>query len=124
MTGPGELTLGSYNVWIHAARNTAQRVESWKASMGKDADECRVLIPDFNSRAGVSELDPFLDGCQIVNALPREVRDTFRGPVDPPSQKRAIDNIIVSEGVEVIDWAVIDSALSDHNPIKATLRLG
>lgn len=26
MTGPGELTLGSYNVWIHAARNTAQQV--------------------------------------------------------------------------------------------------
>lgn len=101
-----------------------RQIEFLKNLMDEDANKYRVLTGDFNNGSGLGELDPFLDGYQIVNAPPRGVQDTFRGPLDPWSQQRVIDNIIVSPAVEIVDWAVIDSPLSDHNPIKATLRVG
>ena len=102
----------------------ARQVEFLKAFIDEDPNALRVLTGDFNNGSGLAELDLFLDGYRIVNASPGGFRDTFRGPLDPWTQQRAIDNIIVSSGVEVVDWAVIDSALSDHNPIKATLQVG
>lgn len=101
-----------------------RQLEALRRVLDRDLNEYRVLTGDFNTDQTVAEFDLFLDGYRLVNGHEGDWRETFRADTNASMKHRMIDNIIVSRNIGVRSWEVVDSDLSDHSPVKATLVLG
>lgn len=90
-------------------------------AMKDDPIEYQILVGDFNIYA-TSEVYKFQDDFTLGNGGDGIWRDTFIEE-DDSMNVYSIDNIIVSKNIEVKDIKALDTDLSDHRPLIATLEL-
>lgn len=90
-------------------------------TINKDNADYKVILGDFNIE-DYSDYQPFIDaGFKLANS-PATPFKTFRwNEYDHGYQN--IDNIMVSSNIDIIDPAMVDIALSDHNLFYADLLL-
>lgn len=120
-------TIGVYTVhasWI--TRGAAlfcrdQQFEHILATVKKGSAEYKIIAGDFNIE-DYDDYKPFVNaGFKLANT--RETPfETFRWNQYDQSYKN-IDNIMVTSNIDILDPAMVDIALSDHNLFYADLRL-
>ena len=64
----------------------------------------------------------FKEDYNISNGKDGKWLDTFNG-TDDTMNVNSVDNVIVSKNIKIKSVKMVDSKLSDHNPIVATLEL-
>ena len=77
-----------------------------------------VVMGDMNSRLNRLLFDSPLAGCNLRPA--EDVQPTY--PSWQPAV--ALDHVLVSPGLEIEDYEVLDCRLSDHRPIAVSIGLG
>ena len=83
-----------------------------------DAEEHVVVMGDMNSHLAQLLFNSPLSETDLVPA--DQVHPTY--PAWQPAF--ALDHVLVSPGLSIDDYEVLDCRLSDHRPIAVTLRLG
>ena len=87
----------------------------------KDQADYKIILGDFNIE-DYSDYQPFIDaGFKLANS-PSTPFETFRWNQYDHGYKN-IDNIIVTPNIDIVDPAMVDIALSDHNLFYADLLL-
>lgn len=99
-----------------------EQMKQIMSAMEKDPVEYKVLVGDFNADQSTLEWDIWRDKFNLVNGKDNIWYDTFLG-VDPSMNVNSVDNIIVSKNINIKSFKRIDSKLSDHMPLVATLEL-
>ncbi|MGG4751227.1 endonuclease/exonuclease/phosphatase family protein [Proteus mirabilis] len=103
----------------------ALRQQQFKTIL-EDMDNCngkyKILLADTNADQDTHELDIFRANYRLANGGEYGWIETFHDK-DPMMKVLSIDNIIVSKNIEISDVKAIQSTLSDHYPLVATLIL-
>lgn len=87
----------------------------------KDRADYKIILGDFNVES-YDDYQPFVDaGFKLANTKATSF-ETFRWNEHDQSYKN-IDNIMVTSNIDIIDPAMVDIALSDHNLFYADLVL-
>lgn len=99
-----------------------QQMQALKSAMENDSCKYVVAVGDYNADQSTEEFNIFTDKYSIANGKDGKWLDTFNG-VDDTMQVMSVDNIIVSQNIKIMDVKMVESGLSDHNPLIATLVL-
>ena len=76
-----------------------------------------VILGDFNIEWG-DELAHF---CKMLNVQAYEPQENW---VTYSKLQRRLDWILTSDGVDIVDYQTLETDISDHRPVIATLKLG
>jgi endonuclease/exonuclease/phosphatase family metal-dependent hydrolase/uncharacterized protein YgiM (DUF1202 family) len=111
-------TVSVYNT--HFSYNSASVREAQFAEvasiMKKDKNKYRILFGDFNAK--INEFAQF-KGYSVVNSSETVYYDYSKDPI----ANNVIDNIIVTSNIKVVNTRIIETSLSDHDPVFAYLSL-
>ena len=99
-----------------------QQMETLKEALDEDTCEYKILVGDFNATQSTKEFDLFKEDYNISNGKDGKWLDTFNG-TDDTMNVNSVDNVIVSKNIKIKSVKMVDSKLSDHNPIVVTLEL-
>jgi endonuclease/exonuclease/phosphatase family metal-dependent hydrolase len=100
-----------------------KQLEELKAAVDADTVKYKIVTGDFNVDQNRNELDIFVrSGYKLSNGKEGIWFDTFRGE-DETMKIFSIDNVIVSNNIDIVNVEMIDSDLSDHNMLYADLIL-
>ncbi|MGK7295001.1 MAG: endonuclease/exonuclease/phosphatase family protein [Candidatus Wenzhouxiangella sp. M2_3B_020] len=114
--GHGESAL--WVVVLHLALGRRARFQQLRYVAHLVAAHAHVVVMgDLNAGPESHEIDDFRTQSGLV--LPDERPNTF--PAWRP--QRAIDHVLVSPGLRVVDYRAVESTLSDHLPLAITLEL-
>lgn len=109
--------------WITKGNKYYCRPEQFKFildTIAKDKADYKVILGDFNIES-YDDYQPFIDaGFKLANS-PATPFETFRWNMYDHGYKN-IDNIMVTPNIDIVDPAMVDIALSDHNLLFADLR--
>ncbi|MDH6365508.1 endonuclease/exonuclease/phosphatase family metal-dependent hydrolase [Enterococcus sp. PF1-24] len=107
-----------------------KQLEQLKETLDADPIEYKVIVGDFNTDYGINEFNIFADnGYNIANGHDgvwyetMAEKDSARESLDTSMTVKFLDNIIVSDNMEVLDVEVIKTDLSDHYPLVAKFAL-
>ncbi len=99
-----------------------QQMEQLRDAMKADPVPYRIAVGDFNADQSRSEFDLWRADFHLANGGDDQWFDTFAGH-DESMKVNSIDNIIVSKNVSISGVRALDTTLSDHRPLVATLSL-
>ena len=134
-----EVDLGDGETVRFMAVHTAapaypERVPLWEEDFADlprpDGGAPWVLAGDFNATLDHDNMrdllaDGYVDAAEVagggLDPTWQPIEGRIGGLVRPPAV--TLDHVLAEEGVEVIDWSVLDKQGSDHAPIVAHLRL-
>jgi endonuclease/exonuclease/phosphatase family metal-dependent hydrolase len=94
-----------------------QLVELTKMVIESDSPRRKIIMGDFNSFRGRSELD-FAMSAMNLKFASSDVLPTF--PTYKPEKE--LDNILVSRNIEVVSCKVLPDAISDHRAILMEIK--
>ncbi|WP_018756892.1 LamG-like jellyroll fold domain-containing protein [Paenibacillus terrigena] len=122
----GGKTIAVYNTHLTWEDQNIRRVqmEAVRNAMEADTAEYKVLTGDFNAQENNDEFDLFLGEFNIANGYKGKWLDTYI-PVDASMQTNAIDNIITTRNMRVVEVKADDGEGigSDHRLLLATYEL-
>lgn len=116
----GSKRVSIYNTHLsyQSASVRAKQFKEIKAIMDADRNKYVILFGDFN--ADESEFKLFSNGYRVINTGNTSYYSFFEKSIS----HSCIDNIIVSDSITVVNTVMLDTKLSDHNPLFAFLKLG
>ncbi len=85
--------------------------------MNKDKNEYKILTGDFNAK--FAEFSVFNKNYTVVNTDDTKYYDYSKNEID----YSALDNIIVSKNIKVVNSRIVVTSFSDHYPVFAYLIL-
>lgn len=92
--------------------------------VNEDPNEYKIIIGDFNADQFNEEFDIFLNDFKFANGKDGVWHDTFPDKeADPDMKVHAIDNIVVTKNMNILDVKVDPSDKSDHLLFMANLEL-
>lgn len=100
----------------------AQQMQTLKEALDNDSCEYKIIVGDFNATQSTREFDLFKDEYSISNGKDGKWLDTFNG-TDDTMNVNSVDNVIVSKNITINKVQMLDSKLSDHNPMVVELTL-
>lgn len=100
----------------------AQQMQTLKEALDNDSCEYKIIVGDFNATQSTKEFDLFKDEYSISNGKDGKWLDTFNG-TDDTMNVNSVDNVIVSKNITINKVQMLDSKLSDHNPMVVELTL-
>lgn len=100
----------------------AQQMQTLKEALDNDSCEYKIIVGDFNADQSTKEFDLFKDEYSISNGKDGKWLDTFNG-TDDTMKVNSVDNVIVSKNITINKVQMLDSKLSDHNPMVVELTL-
>ena len=111
-------TVSIYNTHLTYNSEAVRKQQFAKilSIMNKDQNEYKILTGDFN--AGFDEFSVFSD-YTVVNNNETKYYDYSKNEID----YSALDNIIVSKNIKVVNSRIIITSFSDHYPVFAYLIL-
>lgn len=117
-----------------AAPSSAERIPLWEEDFEQlprpDGGLPWVLAGDFNATLDHENMRDLLDAGYTdaaeatgegLDATWQPTEGYLDGLIKIPAV--ALDRVIAQEGIEVLDWQVLEKAGSDHAPVVARLRL-
>ncbi|TDW16853.1 endonuclease/exonuclease/phosphatase family metal-dependent hydrolase [Breznakia blatticola] len=99
-----------------------QQLEFIAKTLDEDKCEYKIVVGDFNVDQNTRELDLFKDNYKLSNGKDGIWHDTYTG-VDESMNLYHIDNVIVSKNIKIKSVKMVDTDLSDHNPLVVELEL-
>ena len=99
-----------------------QQMQTLKEALDNDSCEYKIIVGDFNATQSTKEFDLFKDEYSISNGKDGKWLDTFNG-TDDTMNVNSVDNVIVSKNITINKVQMLDSKLSDHNPMVVELTL-
>ncbi|MFD1433030.1 endonuclease/exonuclease/phosphatase family protein [Lacticaseibacillus yichunensis] len=120
----GDDTLSFYNTHLSfetPAIRSAQVAELMQA-VHDDKHRNKVVVGDFNMDQSLSEWEAFDSSYTRVNGNSGHWFDTYKWR-DSAMKVNAIDNIILSPGINLVEAHVVRRILSDHQMLVATISL-
>lgn len=100
----------------------AQQMQTLKEALDNDSCEYKIIVGDFNATQSTKEFDLFKDEYSISNGKDGKWLDTFNR-TDDTMKVNSVDNVIVSKNITINTVQMLDSKLSDHNPMVVELTL-
>lgn len=97
--------------------------------MDNDTTTYKILVGDFNTDDGINEYDIFSEGYKLANGhegvwLETMVEEDFaRKAVGSNLRVKFLDNVIVSDNIEIKKVETLKTNLSDHLPLIVRLEL-
>ena len=76
----------------------------------------KMVFGDFNNFSGYSEFSEFLEETNMVNSI-KASKDPHITTFPSWKPKRHLDHVLVSQGIKINDYRVLDVKFSDHLPI-------
>ena len=122
------------HIGIEARRESAKQMRAWIA---KNVRRCEPLVVfgDFNSELGSEQMKTLMQGEVTLRDARALSKSPPFGPVGTfnafnpaPTEAKAIDHVLLREGIEVERYAVFAQVIegrvpSDHYPVLVDLRL-
>lgn len=84
--------------------------------------ENQVIMGDFNMDQSEEEWELLKKDYQLANGQRNLWLQTFREP-DENMKRASIDNILVSNTIELVETTMIETQLSDHNLLKVKIKI-
>ncbi|MDR2870561.1 MAG: hypothetical protein LBV04_08930 [Deferribacteraceae bacterium] len=120
----------STHLSVESATVRTEQLKELKIALDNDLVEYKIMVGDFNTDKGTNEYDIFTSaGYKIANGH----NDTWYNTVSKDEKARVgmgidanvryLDNIIVSANISINYVQMINTTLSDHNPLIAGLTL-
>lgn len=106
-----------------------KQFQQLKKAMDNDTTTYKILVGDFNTDDGINEYDIFNEGYKLANGhegvwLETMAEEDFaRKAVDSNLKVKFLDNVIVSDNIEIKKVETLKTNLSDHLPLIVRLEL-
>ncbi|HBI6208350.1 TPA: endonuclease [Listeria monocytogenes] len=106
-----------------------KQFQQLKKALDSDTTTYKILVGDFNTDNGINEYDIFKEGYKLANGhegvwLETMAKEDFaRKTVDSNLRIKFLDNVIVSENIEIKKVETLKTNLSDHLPLVVRLEL-
>lgn len=119
-----EKKLSVYNTHLSYENKSIRKnqLRQLKETLDRDTISYKIILGDFNTDQCKTELNLFIDDYQVLNGQKNQSFDTYNQR-DEMMQVYAIDNIIISQNIKVLNTTMIETKLSDHNLLFADLLL-
>ncbi|EFU07840.1 endonuclease/exonuclease/phosphatase family protein [Enterococcus faecalis TX1302] len=106
-----------------------KQFQQLKKALDSDTTTYKILVGDFNADDGINEYDIFNEGYKMANGyegvwLETMAEEDFaRKAVDSDLRVKFLDNVIVSDNIEIKKVETLKTNLSDHLPLVVRLEL-
>lgn len=106
-----------------------QQMQQLKTILDNDPIEYKIIVGDFNADEGINEFSLFTNGYKLsngYNGVWHETvmeKDLARVAAGKGLRVKFLDNIIVSDNIDINEVYVIKTKRSDHYPLVAKLTL-
>lgn len=125
-----QIAFYSTHLSVESADVRAEQLKELNTALKSDPAEYKIIVGDFNTDQGIYEYDILTEGGFIpangyqdvwIETMP--VEDSAREANDTVMNIKYLDNIIVSDNMD-INWVkAIETDLSDHYPLVAEVVL-
>ncbi|KAF1296668.1 hypothetical protein BAU15_13325 [Enterococcus sp. JM4C] len=116
------LTVCNTHLSFESAEIRSAQVEELLAEVADFGGEYRVIMGDFNMDQDKEEWQQFVGEYNLVNGHDNHWLDTFHKE-DATMKSFSIDNIMVSNNIDVLAVDVIKNELSDHYMLEAKIKI-
>ena len=99
-----------------------KQMETLKAAMDKDTCDYVIAVGDFNADQSTKEFDLFKEDYNLSNGKDGKWLDTYNGE-DDTMKVNSVDNVIVTKNISIDKVEMLNSGLSDHNPLVVNLTI-
>ncbi|MFH1770559.1 MAG: endonuclease/exonuclease/phosphatase family protein [archaeon] len=82
----------------------------------------KMVFGDFNNFAGYKEFSEFLGETNMVNAI-KASKEPHITTFPSWKPRRHLDHVLVTKGIKVNDYRVLDAKFSDHLPVLVDFEL-
>lgn len=106
-----------------------KQLEELKVALDNDPVSYKIIVGDFNTDYGINEYNLFKDSYQLANGNQgiwyetMAEEDEARDSLDTSLRVKFLDNVIVSNNIEIRNVETIKTDLSDHYPLIVKLKL-
>ena len=106
-----------------------KQLDELKTALDNDTVEYKIIVGDFNTDYGINEYNIFKDSYKLANGNngvwyeTMAEEDEARNSLDTSLRVKFLDNVIVSNNMDIKDVKVIETDLSDHYPLVVRLIL-
>lgn len=99
-----------------------KQMETLKEAMDKDTCDYVIAVGDFNADQSTKEFDMFKKDYNLSNGKDGIWLDTYNGE-DDTMKVNSVDNVIVTKNITIEKVEMLNSGLSDHNPLVVNLSI-
>lgn len=124
-----EIAFYTTHLSVESFEVRTKQLEQLKAALDDDPVEYKIMVGDFNTDQGINEYNVFFEGYHIANGYDgvwyetMAEEDSARESLDTSMAVKFVDNIIVSDNMDVLEVEVVKTDLSDHYPLIAKVAL-
>lgn len=106
-----------------------KQLEELKTVLDNETVDYKIIVGDFNTDYGINEYNIFIDSYKLANGNngvwyeTMAEEDEARNSLDTSLKVKFLDNVIVSNNMDIKEVKVIETDLSDHYPLVVKLIL-